>query len=178
MEYTISVHALRRLFPDDTLWWTSGAEIVGYSPSTYKLFVVDDGTCWDDIGCWLVHGWRLKEPWDFKSPIKYVDTDYDEGNGVKILERWVMFRNYSGDIAPVKALYEKRKDSNGAILVFVKKDGCYYTFGKDAERVSELLPGFPVAYIVGEPIIAIDGNYWPEVRQSIEHTETKIKTVS
>jgi hypothetical protein len=155
----------------------SGAEICGYSSSTYKLFVVDDGTCWDDTGCWLVHGWRLKEPWDFKSPVKYVDTDYDEGNGVKILERWVMFRNYKGDIDLIEAKYKQYKAIFGNDIVFVRNDGDYYTFDDDAVRTAGHAPGFPPAYMMGRAILVISNSYLSDIRGALAKAGVKCHAI-
>lgn len=180
-EYNISFFALnkQRLFPKDTLWWGSGAEICGYSPSTYKFFIVDDGMCCDDTGCWLVHGWRLKEPFDFKrSLVKYVDDDYDEGDGVKILEQWIMFRDFREDIAPIEALYDRHKANNEATIVFVAKDKCCYTFGKDAETAAELCPGFPVAYMMTDaPILAFGERWWCEMEQHLSQAGRDVKKI-
>lgn len=174
MEYNINMLTLSRIFPEDTLWWTSGAEICGYSPSTYKRYVIDDGCCSDDAGCWYVHGWRLKEPWNFRHPTKYIpDDDYDEAEGVKIIEDWFMFRNYKGDIALIEAKYKQYKAVFGNDIVFVRKDGNYYTFDDDAVRTAGHAPGFPPAYMMGRAILVFGVGYLNDIRENLVKADVK-----
>jgi hypothetical protein len=172
MEYNINMLTLSRIFPEDTLWWTSGAEICGYSPSTYKLYVITDGCCYDDCGTWLVHAWRLKEPWDMKTPIKYVDDDYDDGKGVKIMEQWLMFRFNAKDVAPIREKYEQqvasRQSTNNHIL-FIEKDGLFYTFGSDALKLKTW--GHPMSHLGKEPVFVCSSEEMDDVCMQLRQSE-------
>lgn len=60
--YNITFQMLWRLFPKDTMWTTSGAELIGYSPKTNRHIVIDDGLCISDDGYYLVHEYSPKNP--------------------------------------------------------------------------------------------------------------------
>lgn len=49
----ITFSALSFCFPNDTLWVTAGAEIVGYSIAKNLHFVISDGNCISER--WTVH---------------------------------------------------------------------------------------------------------------------------
>lgn len=125
-----------------------------------------------------MHGWRLKEPWDFRRPLKYIPDDgYDEAEGVKIIEDWFMFRNYKGDIALIEAKYKQYKAGFGNNIVFVRKDDNYYTFDDDAIKTAEHVPGFPPAYMMGRAILVISGGYLSDVMGDLAKAGVKCHAI-
>ena len=73
---------LSKLFPKDTLWTTSGAEIIGYSYKENRHIVIEDGLCTMPDGKWMVHEYSPESPashniyWNRgKYPFKYLVSE-------------------------------------------------------------------------------------------------------
>jgi len=88
----ITMQALSKLFPKDTLWTTSGLEIIGYSFKENRHIVIEDGLCYMDDGKFMVHEYSPKNPdyhqanWNRGEwPAKYLLPEQ------KIREEWVNF---------------------------------------------------------------------------------------
>lgn len=90
----ITFSALSFCFPNDTLWVTAGAEIVGYSVVKNLHFVISDGNCMSER--WTVHVFSPNDknihqqtwyPLAKRTPIKYPSEDIS----IKLLEEVVNF---------------------------------------------------------------------------------------
>lgn len=90
----ITFSVLSFCFPDDTLWVTAGAEIVGYSVVRNLHFVISDGNCISER--WTVHVFSPNDknthqqtwyPRAGRTPIKYPSEDIS----IKLLEEVVNF---------------------------------------------------------------------------------------
>ncbi len=78
----ITLDILSKLFPKDTLWTTSGLEIIGYSFAENRHIVIEDGLCYMDDGKWMVHEYSPTDSsyhvvnWNLgKYPFKYLPDE-------------------------------------------------------------------------------------------------------
>lgn len=90
----ITFSALSFCFPNDTLWVTAEAEIVGYSIAKNLHFVISDGNCMSER--WTVHVFSPndknihKETW-YPIPGRTSTKYLSEETSIKLLEKTVNF---------------------------------------------------------------------------------------
>ena len=98
--FNIEFVKLTMFAPQDTIWAKEGAELVGTSKSKKLHIVIDDGSCCDDEGKWLVNVYKIKDieqHWKDLFPngerncfFKYPNNEDDE----KLIEEWVDFTSW------------------------------------------------------------------------------------
>lgn len=103
--YLLPYPAMDCMFPDDTIWLSAIAEIVGYSKRYNVHVVIDDGNCLSSDGTFVFHVYRPDKPEEHlknfipdlnKYPLKYIGREYkimEERVDVYNQEELKRFRN-------------------------------------------------------------------------------------